>query len=330
MEKPRLSITDVPGIRVGHCSNYEGMTGCSVVLCPEGTVGSVDIRGSATGTRQIDGLFHRHAVPSLNAVMIAGGSAFGLDAGGGAMRYLEERKIGFDVVVTRVPIVPTAILFDLAFGRSDVRPTTEMGYEACANASEDVPMGSVGAGTGATIGKFFGVAQATKGGLGAYSLRIPPDVTVGALVAVNSFGDVRDPLSGRILAGARKSSDSTEFVDTRACYLSGLQRKGFAHISNTTVGVVCTDARLTKIEAAQVARMAQNGLAKVISPVHTPFDGDIVFVLSTGTREADVSALGLAAETALAHAVLRAVGAAHGLGLLPASSDLGSLPPATA
>ncbi len=315
------SITDVPGILVGHSSDFEAMTGCTAILCPPETVGGIDIRGSATGTRQIDALFPHHAVPFINALMIAGGSAFGLDSGGGAMKYLEERGVGFDVKVTRVPIVPTAIIFDLAFGRHDVRPGAEMGYRACLNASEDVPQGSVGAGTGATIGKLFTVAQATKGGLGTSSMILPPNVVVGALAVVNAFGDVRDPDTGKILAGARTAPDALEFADTRKCFLAGATRSAFAEMSNTTIGVVATNARLTKDAAEKMARGAQNALAKTLSPAHTVFDGDVVFALSAGDREADLIALGIAAKTVLARAILHAVRSAHGMGLLPANRD---------
>jgi L-aminopeptidase/D-esterase-like protein len=315
-------ITDVPGIRVGHASDFDAMTGCTAILCPDGAVGSVDLRGAATGTRQIDALFHRHSVPYVNAVMISGGSAFGLDAAGGALKYLEEQGIGFDVTITRVPIVPTAIIFDLGFGRHDVRPGVDMGYKACRNAHMDVPRGSIGAGTGATIGKFFGLAQAMKGGIGTSSIFVPPDIVVGALAVVNAFGDIRDPGSGSIIAGARTAPESHEFADTNGCLLSGLKRQSFSIVSNTTIGVVATNASLTKATASSVARMAQNGLVRTLSPAHTLFDGDIVFALSVGDQEADINAVGVAAETALSRAVLDAVFSSHGMGLLPAYRDL--------
>ncbi len=204
----------IPGFRVGHAGDAAGCTGCTVILCPEGTTGGIDIRGSASGTRELDALSPLHLVPFVHAVLLAGGSAFGLDAAAGVMRFLEERGIGFDVQVTRVPIVPTAILFDLRLGNPKVRPGPEMAYAACGAAVEaPVREGSVGVGTGATIGKLFGLAQATKSGVGVAALRPGDDLQVGALAAVNAFGDVRDPSTGDVLAGARTAPDRRELVN---------------------------------------------------------------------------------------------------------------------
>jgi L-aminopeptidase/D-esterase-like protein len=317
------SILDVPGVKVGHAHDFSAMTGCTVVLCPEGAVGGMDVRGSAAGTRQTDALYPEHSVTSIHGILIAGGSAFGLDAAGGVMRFLEELGVGYEVPVGRIPIVPTAVVFDLGFGRSEIRPDHRMGYEACVNASSvDLAEGSVGAGTGATVGKFFGMAQATKGGLGSWSDRMPKGVVVGALAVVNAFGDVLDiDDPRRIIAGARSAPESFSFADTAALLKSGAKRERFA-MSNTTIGVIATNAGLNKQTAAKVARIAQNGLAKSIHPAHTTFDGDSVFVLSTGQEEADLNGLSIMAETALRHAIQRAVTEAHGFGLLPAYRDL--------
>jgi L-aminopeptidase/D-esterase-like protein len=321
-EKQR-SILDVPGISVGHAHDFQAMTGCTVLLCPDGAVGGLDTRGSAAGTRQADALYPEHSVPYIHAIMIAGGSAFGLDAAGGVMRFLEESGVGYEVSVGRIPIVPATVIFDLAFGRSDVRPGSGMGYEACLNASStDLAEGSVGAGTGATVGKFFGILQATKGGIGSWSERLPDGVVVGAMAVVNAFGDVLDVHDSKtIIAGARTAPDSHSFADTAHLLRRGLKRDRFA-INNTTVGVIATNAGLTKQTAAKVARIAQNGVAKSILPAHTTFDGDIVFVLSTAQEEADLNGLCLTAETALRHAIQRAVVEAHGFGMLPAYRDL--------
>jgi L-aminopeptidase/D-esterase-like protein len=315
-------LTAVPGVRVGHWSDPVGCTGCTVILCEAGAVGGVDIRGSAAGTREMDALSPLHLVPQIHAVVLAGGSAFGLDAAGGAMRYLEERGVGFDVQVTRVPIVPAAILFDLRLGDHRARPDAEAGYAACERATDGpVAEGSVGAGTGATVGKIFGIARASKSGLGTASAHLGGGLVVGALAAVNAFGDVRDPLSGRILAGAREAPDSPRFADTLAAMRRGQGPRGYRG-ENTTLAIVATNARLTKAQAAKVAQTAQHGLVRTITPVHTTVDGDMVICLSTGGLEADLDVVGVAAADALAEAVVRAVTAATTLGGLPAARDL--------
>jgi L-aminopeptidase/D-esterase-like protein len=311
----------VPNILIGHASYPDGPTGCTVILCPEGAVAGIDVRGSASGTRQTDSLSAVHRVPQVHGILLAGGSSFGLDAGGGVLQYLEERGIGFDVTVTRVPIVPTAILFDLGFGNPAVRPDKALGYQACQNATADEPAeGSVGAGTGATIGKLFSVLQATKGGLGYSAVRTEGGLIVAALVVVNAFGDVRN-LSGDIIAGARSGPDDRTFADTWACLKRGIQPKQFV-VQNTTLGVILTNARLDKAEARKLAQLAQNGLIRVISPVHTLYDGDIVFALSVGDLEAPLMQVGLLAQEMVQAAVHRAVQAADGLDRLPAWRDL--------
>ncbi len=319
-------LTQVPGIRVGHASDIVGCTGCTVVLCPEGTVGGVDVRGSAAGTRELDALSPLHLVPHVHGVLLAGGSAFGLDAAGGVMQYLEERGIGFDVQVTRVPIVPTAILFDLRLGDARARPDPRMAYAACQQAAAGpIQEGSVGAGTGATVGKLFGIAQAMKSGLGTAGLTLPGGLIVAALAVVNAFGDVRDPSTGRPLAGARDAPDSHRLVDTAAAMRRGIVRRGY-DAENTTLCIVATNARLTKVQATKLAQMGQQGLVRTILPVHTTLDGDLVIGLATGKVEADLNAVGLAAADAVAEAIVRAVKTATALGGLPAWADLEAQP----
>ena len=315
-------LTRIPGFRVGHASNVKGCTGCTVILCPEGTVGGVDVRGSAAGTRDFDALSPLHLVPHVHAVLLAGGSAFGLDAAGGVMRYLEERGIGFDVGVTHVPIVPTAILFDLRLGDAHARPDPQVAYAACQQATDgDIREGSVGAGTGATVGKLFGITQATKAGLGTATAELAGGVLVAALAVVNAFGDVRDPSTGKLLAGTRESPDSHRLVDTAAAMRRGIARRGYL-AENTTLAVAATNARLTKAQATKMSQMAQHGLIRTIIPVHTTLDGDLVIALATGAVEAELNAVGLAAADAVAEAIVRAVKNATSLRGLPAWADL--------
>jgi L-aminopeptidase/D-esterase-like protein len=315
-------LTSIPGLRVGHASDTSGCTGCSVVLCPEGTVGGVDIRGSAAGTREMDALSPLHLVPHVHGVLLAGGSAFGLDAAAGVMQYLEERGIGFDVQVTRVPIVPTAILFDLRLGDARARPDARMAYAACRDATDGpIQEGCVGVGTGATVGKLFGIGQAMKAGLGTAGLDLPGGLHVAALVVANAFGDVRDPSTGKLLAGARDARESHRLVDTAAAMRRGVVRTGYT-AESTTLAVVATNARLTKAQATKAAQMAQQGLVRTIVPVHTTLDGDLVISLATCEVEADLNAVGLAAADVVAEAVLRAVKTATALGGLPAWRDL--------
>ncbi|MEX1246913.1 MAG: P1 family peptidase [Anaerolineales bacterium] len=325
------SITLIDGIRVGHAQDDEAITGCTVVLCEKGAVGGVDQRGGAPGTRETDALQPVHLVYKVHAVMLAGGSAFGLDAASGAVRYLEEKKVGFNVGVARVPIVPAAILFDLGIGSSKRRPDAAMGYQACLNASQRPPAeGSVGAGTGATVGKILGLGQAMKGGIGTAAREIGAGVQVGAIVAVNAFGDVIDPNSGEIVAGARSLKRGPikvgkgVFADTMQVMKSLVGRTilGFAPRGNTVIGVVATNARFDKEGAAKVARMAMNGLARTIRPANTMLDGDTLFALATGKRKADVNIVGAYAAEVVAEAVLRAVRMAKTAGGVPALQDL--------
>lgn len=302
------SITDVSGISVGHAHDLKARTGCTVILCgEEGATAGVDVRGAAPGTRETDLLDPSNLVERVHAVLLTGGSAFGLDAAGGVMLYLEEHHIGFDARVARVPIVPAAVIFDLAVGDSKIRPDSQMGYEACENASSaPVEEGQVGAGAGATIGKLAGIANASPGGIGTASMKTGAGATVGVIVVVNAFGDVIDPSTGQILAGARQGG---KWIDTvRAIARMGSERtekKAPTVIENTTLAVVATDARLTKAQARKVASMAHDGFARAIRPVHTMFDGDVIFALSTGQIQADVTVIGTVAAELVAQAIVR-------------------------
>jgi len=315
---PQRGLTAVPGIRVGHATDAEAQTGCTVVLTPAGAVAGVDVGGGAPATRETDLLRPGMLVERVHAVLLTGGSAFGLAAADGVMRYLEEQGVGFEVSlagdpdIVRVPIVPAAALFDLGVGRADVRPTAEMGHRAARAATDGpVPEGMVGAGTGATVGHLFGVGS-MRGGLATAAIDLPGGVIVAALVAVNAFGDVRDERSGEIIAGAR--SPSGEFVDTARAFLEQGREVGFAAgRANTTLAVVATNAGLTKAEAGRLARTAQDGLARVISPAHTMFDGDIVFALSLGEMAPNLASLGAAAVEVVARAITRAVRISNGL-----------------
>ncbi len=328
----RNAITDVPGIRVGHADDPEALTGCTVVLCERGAVAGVEQRGGAPGTRETDLLRPMHLVQKAHGVLLTGGSAFGLEAAAGVVRYLEERGIGFNTGVARVPIVPAAVLFDLAVGRSDVRPDARMGYEACVRASGERPAeGNAGAGMGASVGKVFGTAGAMKAGVGTASLDLGGGAVVGALVVVNALGDVVDPSSGRILAGTRpvrigpaRLGGRGPFADTLAVMKGRAGRAALrlASRGNTVLGVVATNAALTKEQANKVAQMAQDGVARTIRPAHTMLDGDTLFVLSTGRRRVDTNVVGAYAAEAVAQAVLRAVTEAEAAGGLPAARDL--------
>lgn len=317
------SLTDVGGLEVGHCTLDARATGCSVVLCRQGAVAGVDVRGGAPGTRETDLLAPDALVDRVHAVLLSGGSAFGLDAAGGVMRWLEERDIGFRIAHVTVPIVPAAVLFDLMRGDPRVRPDASSGYAACQAASNRAPaQGRVGAGAGAMVGKMFGFDRASPGGIGSASVCVD-GVTVGALIAVNAVGDVIDPATGQVVAGAR--NDDGSFIDTQAAMLAGrtpmlrtvtAQRAAAATPPGgaTVIGVVATDAALTKAQAKRLAVMAHDGLAHVIRPAHTPADGDTLFALSTGVAPAqsgdgaaDLMLLGAMAAHAVSTAVLRAV-----------------------
>jgi L-aminopeptidase/D-esterase-like protein len=315
------AITDIEGIKVGHASDYKGYTGCTVILCEKGAVCGIDVRGSASGTRQVDALGVSHIVEEIHGILLAGGSSFGLDAASGVVRYLAERNVGFDVGVARIPIVPSAVIFDLGLGNPKARPTPDMGYEACLKAGDEVEEGSVGVGTGATVGKIFESSRAMKGGLGTSSLIMPDGLKIAALVVVNAFGDIIDNVTGKIIVGLRKSEDSSEFANTVTQIKEGATKKQFG-IVNTTLGVVATNAIFNKREITKIAQMAQGGLIKTISPVHTTFDGDLVFALATGELEADLNKVGVLAEFVLTEAIKRAVKKADGFGIIPAFRDI--------
>jgi L-aminopeptidase/D-esterase-like protein len=301
-----VKFTDISGIKVGHEQNLEAGTGCTVIICEEGAHAGVDVRGGSPGTRETDLLNPVNLVEQVHAVMLAGGSAFGLDAASGIMQYLEERGVGFDVGFTKVPIVSGAILFDLACGDYRVRPDKEMGYKACLNSNSlECPEGTVGAGTGATVGKFLGMEYAMKGGLGTYCFKTG-DLMVGAIVAVNCLGDVVDSRNGKILAGTL-SEDKMSFANTEELMIKQYDSKKKLFSGNTTIGVVATNAQLNKAQANKVASMAHNGYGRTIRPAHSMFDGDTVFAMATGKVEADINVVGMLAARAVEHAVIRAV-----------------------
>ncbi len=310
-------ITDIPGIRVGHDTNLEAATGCTVILCDTPAIGGVDVRGGAPATRETDLLHSHNLVEEVNAVVLTGGSAYGLDAASGVMRYLEEQGHGFDTGVARVPIVPAAAIFDLGFGSASIRPDAAAGYQACEQAtSEAVTLGNVGAGTGATVGKMAGPSFMMKGGLGSASTLLSDGTLVGALVVVNSLGDIIDPLTRQIVAGARNPSG-----------------QGFLAanlIESTTIAVVATTASLSKHQVNKIAQMAHDGIAQTIYPAHTMFDGDAIFGLAMGPKSqimtnstiaaSQVSTIGAAAATTLARAIIKAVRYATELHGVPAAS----------
>jgi L-aminopeptidase/D-esterase-like protein len=309
-------LTDIPGVRVGHISDFEAITGCTAILVEGGAVAGVDIRGSATGSQELDVLSPLHITPHIHGICLAGGSAFGLEAASGVRNYLEEHGTGFAFGGARVPIVPAAILFDLGIGKPAVRPTREMGYAAAKAATTDaVVEGSVGAGTGATVGKLRGLAQSMKGGIGSFTVKLGSNVLVSALVATNAYGDVIDPKTSKVVAGARKSKEALDFINATEAIRNGVRLS--PPTGNTTLGVIATNARLTKAQATRLAALAQHGMVRAISPVHTVGDGDLVFAMSVGTQTADFVSLGVAAADAVGEAILRSVRQAKSLGGIP-------------
>ena len=327
LEKEAGGLTDVGEIKVGHWTEKRRPTGCTVVLCERGAVCGVDVRGGAPGTRETDLLRPINTVQQVYGIVLSGGSAYGLDTASGVMRYLEEKGIGYKVgPVVTVPIVPAAILIDLAIGDWKIRPTAESGYQAClAATSGKIAEGNVGAGAGATVGKMFGAEFAMKGGLGTASVGAgKTGLTVAALVAVNALGDVCDPKTGAIIAGAR-AADGKGFRDAMAQIRAGygvLASQGAP--MNTTLGIVATNARLTKDQATKVAQMAHDGFARAINPTHTPADGDTIFALATGTLAARVEegAVGALAADVIAEAIVRAVVQAESIPGYPAYRDV--------
>ncbi|MEM7532278.1 MAG: P1 family peptidase [Chloroflexota bacterium] len=340
------SITNIPNIAIGHWTNRDAITGCTVILCPSGAVAGVDVRGGAPGSREHAMLDPTCTVDQVHAILLSGGSAFGLAAADGVMRWLEEYGYGFDVGVARVPIVPGAIIFDLGIGRADVRPQAQHGYDACVAASVDaMETGSVGAGTGATVGKLLGFGQATKGGIGTASRKLNEagadygdGAVIAALVVVNAIGNVIDPQTNRIIAGVRnpdhKNDASTEvFLDATEIMQQRLASRSLpaesSALQNTTIGVVATNLPLDKAGATKVAQMAHDGLARVINPIHTSMDGDTIFAISTASPTeyksisgASIGAVGAIAAEVVADAVLHAITSAESLGGVPTSRTL--------
>ncbi len=308
-------LTDIPGVKVGHASDFDALTGCTAILCEHGAVAGYDIRGGASGTEEMDVMSPLHVTTHVHAVVLAGGSAYGLEAASGVRRFLEQKGIGFRMGSVVVPIVPCAILYDLGIGKANVRPTREMGESAAAAATDAaVAEGCVGAGTGATVGKLLGMKNAMKSGVGTCTVDVQGAVKVSALVAVNAVGDVIE--DGKILAGARKGHESREFANSqellkRRVDMSSVRRE------NTTLAVVATNARLTKVQATKVAQLAHHGFVRSIAPVHTSMDGDLCIALSCGDLQAPVDAVGVAAGEAVAAAIVRAVRAAKSMGGVP-------------
>jgi L-aminopeptidase/D-esterase-like protein len=321
------SITDVAGIEVGHFTDSRRPTGCTVVLAREGAVAGVDVRGAAPGTRETDLLAPTNLVEQVHGILLSGGSAWGLDAATGVVRWLEEQGVGMDVRFARLPIVPAAVLFDLVIGDAKIRPDAQAGYAACEAAAKRAPAeGNVGAGSGAAVGKIFGIDRAMKGGIGTASITVD-GVTVGAIIACNALGDVVDPETGRPIAGAR-TKNGKSLVDSRRSIIKGDAPKPLLKGSNTTIGVIATDAAITKAQASRLATMAHDGLARTINPVHTMSDGDTLFALGTGRakKSPGMMVLGTLAAEVTARAVVRAIRAAEsvraGKIYLPAARDM--------
>ncbi|MTI55026.1 P1 family peptidase [Geosporobacter ferrireducens] len=316
-----IKLTDIEGVKIGHEQDRDGATGCTVILCEEGAVTGVDVRGGAPGTRETDLLDPMNLIEKIHAVLLSGGSAFGLDAAAGIMQFLEEKKIGFDVGVTRVPIVTGAVLFDLMIGDYGIRPDKAMGYKACQNAYDQAySEGTIGAGTGATIGKYLGMEYAMKGGIGIYCMQVG-SLQIGAVVAVNCMGDVIDPKTGKIIAGIL-NEDKSGLGNTEEMMIHNYREQKNLFHGNTTIGAVITNAKLTKAQANKIASIAHNGYARTIRPAHTMVDGDTVFVMATGREEADVNVVGILAVKAVEEAIIRGIQKADDLHNIPAISNM--------
>jgi L-aminopeptidase/D-esterase-like protein len=321
-------LTEVTGVKVGHHTLKARPTGCTAILVEAGATAAVDVRGGAPGTRETDLLDPANMVQQVHAVVLSGGSAFGLDSASGVVSYLEEKGIGYDVRVAKIPIVPAAILFDLGVGDAKIRPTAECGYAAAQAATTGpVTEGNVGAGAGATVGKMGSQGRSMKAGIGSAAITLPDGLVVAALVAVNAVGDIIDPATGKVVAGLR-TPDGKGLADLRVLLRSGQIGTRPRPAENTTIGVVATNATLTKVQALKVAQMAHDGFARAISPVHTPSDGDSIFALATGAwpGEANLAVIGALAAEAMADAIVRAATEAEGLPGIPSARDLGTLP----
>lgn len=326
------SIEKVPGFKIGHAQNNEALTGCTVILCDDNSIGGVDQRGGSPGTRETDLLRPMHMVETVNAILLTGGSAYGLDAAAGVMKYLEERKKGINVGPTVVPIVPAAVLLDLAVGDPNVRPDSAMGYQACLNASNETPLqGNYGAGTGATVGKILGISQSMKGGIGHSAIEIGNGVWIGAIIAVNALGDVVDPVGRNIIAGARtfrksivKIGDNDLFANSLSIMASyfGQKSLSFASRQNTVIGAVLTNAKLTKEETNKLAVSGQNGLVLSIQPSHTMFDGDTIFAVSSQKKASNINSVAAFAPLVVAQAIDNAIRSAKGIPGIPSYQDL--------
>jgi len=315
------AITDVPGIKVGHYTDKEAITGCTVILCENGAIAGVDVRGSAPGTRETDLLRPMNLVERVQAILLSGGSAFGLDAAGGVMRYLEEHGFGHETSVAKVPIVPAAIIFDLNLGNSKIRPGIEEGYKACLAASDkQVAEGCVGAGTGATVGKILGIERAIKSGVGTASQEIGNGIVIAALVVANAVGDVVNFKTGELIAGPREEHNKGFLNTTELLRHAYKMQDGLGN--NTVIGVVATNANLTKEQVNKLAQMAQDGIARAINPSHTMHDGDTIFSLSLGEKTADVTVLGAVAAELMADAIVRAIKKAEITGGIPSIKEM--------
>lgn len=315
-----IELTNIKGVEVGNAQDIEAATGCTVVICEEGATGGVDVRGGSPGTRETDLLKPENLVDKVHAIMLSGGSAFGLDAASGAMKYLEEKGIGFDVGVAKVPIVCSAVLFDLIIGNPNRRPDLEMGYKACIEATNKKCLsGTVGAGTGATVGKILGPERAMKGGLGSYAIQLG-NLKVGALVAVNCLGDVIDSETGEILAGLLDEEGKEPIVTEKVLFTdSDANRNVFS--GNTTIGVIVTNGKFTKAEANKIASMAHDGYGRAIRPAHTLFDGDTIFTMATGEVEGDINVVGTLAANVMEKAIVNAIKSAKALDGFKAYKD---------
>jgi len=314
-------IIDVPGIKVGNRQDMDALTGCTVILTEGGATAGVDVRGSAPGTRETDLLNPVNFVEKVHAIVLSGGSAFGLDAATGVMQFLEEKNIGYDTGVAKVPIVPSAILFDLAVGNPKVRPDKKMGYETAKIASNDpFQNGNSGAGCGATVGKFAGFDTCMKGGLGTASIRLNEEIVIGAIVAVNALGEIRDPSTGKLIAGAyqREHNRVVEFMD----FLQQNKEMMITAGTNTTIGVIAVNVALTKAEATKLSQMAQDAYARTIYPAHTMHDGDTIFTLATGNKKVSIDLLGPMAAKVMENAILNAIYSAESIAGIPSHHEI--------
>lgn len=316
----QIQITEIENIRIGHAQDVENATGCTVIICEKGAPAGVDVRGGGPASRETELLRPVADCTGIHALLLSGGSAFGLDAAGGVMEYLEERNIGFDVGITKVPLVCESCLFDLNVASHRIRPDKKMGYEACIQSEQNQPaMGNVGAGTGASVGKLGGIQTAMKSGLGMYAVQLG-DLKIGAIVAVNALGDVYDYETGKRLAGMR-TKDGKDWADSeQVLYTLYNQKKNLFH-QNTTIGTIVTNAKFDKTHMNKIAAMAQNGYARSIRPVHTTADGDSIYALSVGEIEADLNVTGTLAAQVMAEAIKNAVLEAKPAYGLPAAQN---------